>query len=291
MTTLVKTFSGRIDDEVPLRLTLVLLLLRPPVAGALRGLTWSLAGAAIAYPPLARSRLFWLCLCAAVVARLAMEWPLSDNHIYLLAYWCLGVGLAMGTAHPFATLRRTSRWLVGTAFACAVAWKVLLAPDFLDARFFRVTLLTDERFEGLVRSVGGLSANQLDENRLALAPLPAGMELADGPMLVEPPRLRALSRMLTWGGVGLELLLAVAFLSSRPRWLIACRHALLILFSVVTYAVAPVAGFGWLLVSMGFAHTGDDETRARLAYLAAFLVIMLYAEAHVVRALLGLWPA
>jgi hypothetical protein len=291
MSCLLRTIGNRIDEDAPLRLTLVLLLLRPPAGGILRAATWLLAGTAVAYPPAVRSRVLWLSLGAAVVTRLAIEWPFSDNHIYLLAYWCLGIGLSLGTADPFRTLRHMSRWLIGTAFACAVAWKVLLAPDFLDARFFRVTLLTDERFASFAQTVGGLSAAQLDENRLALAPLPAGTELIDGPVLVEPPRLRALSRGLTWGGVCLEMLIAAAFLSAHPRRLIACRHLLLILFSVVTYAIAPVAGFGWLLVSMGLAHTKTTETRARLAYFAAFLIVMLYAEARVVQTMLALWQA
>jgi hypothetical protein len=289
MRRLLESIGDRIDDDAPLRLTLVLLLLRPPAGGVVRSVTWLLAGAAIAYQPLLRSRVLWLLLGTAVVARLVLDWPLSDNHIYLLAYWCLGIGLSLGTADPFRTLQHTSRWLIGTAFACAVVWKLLLAPDFLDARFFRVTLLTDERFATLARTVGGLSAAQLDESRQALAPLPAGLELTDGPILVEPPRLRALSRGLTWGGVGLEALLAIAFLSSRPRRLIARRHMLLILFSVVTYAIAPVAGFGWLLVIMGLAQTRSSETQVRLAYFAAFLVVMLYSEAQVVQMMLELW--
>ncbi len=33
-------------------------------------------------------------------------------------------------------------------FLCAIVWKGVLAPDYLDARFFRVTLVTDERFAG-----------------------------------------------------------------------------------------------------------------------------------------------
>ena len=60
----------------------------------------------------------------------------------------------------------------------------------------------------------------------------------------------------------------------------------LIAFCVVTYAVAPVGGFGWLLLAMGLAHTAAEEARTRVAYLSAFLLVVLYAEAHVVRAAL-----
>jgi hypothetical protein len=57
-------------------------------------------------------------------------------------------------------------WL---AFALAVLWKAVLSPDFLDGRFFRVTLLTDPRFGEVAMLAGGLTQDQLDQNRQSLA--------------------------------------------------------------------------------------------------------------------------
>jgi hypothetical protein len=34
-----------------------------------------------------------------------------------------------------ASLTTISRQLIGFAFACAVVWKLLLSPDFIDGRF------------------------------------------------------------------------------------------------------------------------------------------------------------
>jgi len=283
---LLQTIAGRIDDDVPLRLTLVLLLLRPPSHDGLRVVTWILAVVALVYVPLLRSPVVWLLLAVTVASRVGLEWPLPDNHLYLLAYWCLAIGLALATADPAHTLRRTSRWLIGATFACAVAWKALFAPDFLDARFFRVTLLTDDRFTALTRAVGGLSAAQLDDDGQALSPLPAGTEVVDGPVLDEPGSLRALARGLTWSGIVLEALIALTFLASGTRWLPGVRHAVLIAFCIVTYAIAPVGGFGWLLVTMALAHAAADEWQPRVAYLLVFFLVVAYAEGHVVRALL-----
>ena len=92
-----------------------------------------------------------------VAARIVVVWPLSDNHIYLLAYWCLAIGLALSGPAPAATLATSSRWLLGAAFAMAVLWKAVLSPDYVDGRFFRVTLLTDERFADASLVFGGLS--------------------------------------------------------------------------------------------------------------------------------------
>ena len=282
-----RAIVDRLTDEVtPLRLTLLILLLRPPGEGAVRGLTWLVASLALVIPPLARSAAVWLALAVLVLARLVIDWPLSDNHIYLLGYWCLGIGLCLLVSPPFAALAEMSRWLVGTAFLCAIVWKGLLAPDFLDARFFRVTLVTDERFADLSRAIGGLSDEQLATNRAALVALPQGAEVIDGPVLFEPVALRRLGLALTWGGFLLEALVAAAFLSRRPPTLHAARHGLLIAFAVLTYAAAPVAGFGWLLVAMGLTQCSTEQHTVRVAYLVAFALVLVYAETPLIRMVL-----
>ena len=216
--------------------------------------------------------------CRGVGARLAADWPLSDNHIYLLAYWCLGVGLCLRVGDGVDAVARMSRWLVGSVFLCAILWKGLLAPDFTDARFFRVTLIIDDRFAVLARSVGGLSEAQLAANRRALIGLPAGAEIIDGPVLVEPPALRRLGLALTWGGLLLEAGLAWTFLSAWPSTLHRRRHLLLMVFAVVTYAAAPVAGFGWLLAAMGCAQCAPDRVGVRAGYVLVFAVVLVYSR-------------
>lgn len=273
------------DQSMALRLTLLILLLRPPSDEVVRGLTWLVAGAAVAVPGLVRASWIWLTLALLVLARLVQDWPLSDNHIYLLGYWCLGLGLCL-LSESFEAMREMSRWLVGAVFLCAVLWKGVLTPDFLDARFFRLTLVTDERFADLSRAVGGLSHAQLQDNRKSLAALPEGVELIDGPVLFEPPPLRRLGLALTWGGFLLEALLAIAFLSAWPALLHRARHVLLVAFTVFTYAAAPVAGFGWLLAAMGLAQCQPAQHRLRLVYLGAFALVLVYSETPLIRLLL-----
>ena len=287
-----RTIADRlIDEATPLRLTLLVLLLRPSSAGAVRGLTWLVAGLAIVVPALVRAPLVWIALAALVGARLLLDWPLSDNHIYLLAYWCLGVGLCLMVDAPFTAMGDMSRRLVGSAFLCAIVWKGILAPDFLDARFFRVALVTDERFADLAQTVGGLTREDLETNREALVALPQGAALLDGPVLVEPPALRRLGLLLTWGGFVLEALVAIAFLSPRPAALHAQRHVLLIAFAALTYAAAPVAGFGWLLTAMGLAQCDQRHSMLRVAYVAAFALVLVYSETPLIsRALTALRP-
>ena len=275
------------DQTTALRLTLLVLVLRPPAAGALRGLTWLVAGVALVVPAVARAAVVWFVLAALVAARLVVDWPLADNHIYLLGYWCLGIGLCLGVTDGFQAIGSMSRWLLGTAFLCAIVWKGILAPEFLDARFFRMTLLTDDRFADVSNAIGGVSEQQLQINRAALVALPPGADVIDGPILQEPRALRRLGIVLTWCGFILEASLALAFLSPWPAALHRGRHVLLLIFAVTTYAIAPVAGFGWLLMAMGLAQSDVRQDWLRLAYVGVFMLVLVYAETPLIPMLLG----
>ena len=93
----------------------------------------------------------------------------------------------------------SARLLIGTAFLMAVIWKGVLSPDYLDGRFFRVTWLTDERFEDAVQLLGQLSPPQLEHNRVALQPSPREPSLLHQPTLDEPLAFRSLVLASTWG--------------------------------------------------------------------------------------------
>jgi hypothetical protein len=268
--------EGPASFGLALRATAVLLVLRaqgpPPVRVALIGI----GVVALLLPAALTAPALWWAAAGLLAVRIASDWPLADNHIYLFAYWCLAVGLALGAVQPAVTLRQAGRWLLGAAFALAVVWKLALSPDFADGRFFRVTLLVDDRFEDLVRLVAGMPYAEIDRHRAALTPLGGGAVLAPDDTLVEPPALRRLALALTWGGVIAETALAVAFLAPLPerrRWL---RHVLLLGFCVVTYPVAPVAGFGWLLLAVGLAQ--DTTGRWCGAYVAAWLIVLAGTE-------------
>ena len=95
---------------------------------------------------------------------------------------------------------------------------------------------------------------------------------------------------MTWWTVLLEGAVAVAFLWLLERGVSRWRDALLLLFCVTTYAIAPVEGFGWLLISMGVAQGESKQRKMRWAYLTAFALILIYREAPWAQ-LLAEWQA
>jgi hypothetical protein len=268
-----------------LRLTLLSVLILPVGSWAVRTPTLVLAALGLLERRVLLAPATWLLLAMLTGLRLVLDWPLPDNHAYLLAYWCLAVFLALVSSTPEGVLAGAARWLVGLAFLFSVLWKVLLAPEYLDGRFFRVTLMTDNRFAEAAMLFGGLTEEDLRRTREALRPLPAGAALLDPPVLVEPPAFRGLAAAATWWLVGIESLVAVAFLGWRRGWF---RHFALIGFCVLTYAMAPVAGFGWLLLALGLAQCDPNERGLRAAYVTSFFLVLAYAGVPWTRLLLSL---
>ena len=264
--------------DAVLTLTAIILLLRPFDVWWLTPFILAAACLSVLRRSVRRAPLTWIVVAVLVAARIAVVWPLSDNHIYLLVYWCLALGLALSGPRSVTTLATSSRWLLGAAFAMAVLWKAVLSPDYVDGRFFRVTLLTDERFADAALLFGGLSAEQMRENRKFLEPLPEGAALLTPPAFVEPPRLRVFAGVATWGGLALETVIAVLCLMPSTGRILAARHAALLVFCATTYALAPVAGFGWLIAVMGLAQCQTNQRRVRGAYVAVFLLILLFTE-------------
>jgi hypothetical protein len=269
--------SGSTPLDLGLRLTAVALLLRPMGPWFVAPVILAAAVLMLIAPAVLRSARAWGLVAALVAVRIADDWPLADNHIYLLAYWALAIALALRSADAPGALAFSSRWLIGLAFAFAVLWKLVLAPDFLDGRFFRVTLLTDPRFGDVAQLIGGLSPAELAANRDALVVQPEGAELLNPPTVHEPPRLRALAAASTWGILLLEALVAILMIVPSPR-VIPLRHGALLLFCGVTYLFAPVAGFGWLLLAMGLGQLEGRHQFLRRAYVAGFLVVIFYGE-------------
>jgi hypothetical protein len=76
----------------------------------------------------------------------------------------------------------------------------------------------------------------------------------------------------------LEGAVAVAFLWPGDRGLTKLRNILLLTFCATTYTVAPVEGFGWLLVAMGVVQCEPKRRLLLLCYLVAFGLILFYRE-------------
>ncbi len=263
--------------DLVLRLTLLDLVLRPVGDWTLRFPILGLAAAGLLLPAFLRRWELWAALALLTGIRVALDWPLPDNHAYLLCYWCLAIALSRFARDDARVLAINGRWLIALVFGFATLWK-LISPDFADATFFRATLLLDPRFEGFTRLVGGLSIEQIDAARAALERHADGGSLAPVAATLPSARFEFVARATTLWTVAIEAAVTIAFCWPKDRGPSRFRDALLIAFCVTTYAVATVEGFGWLLVAMGLAQCAAERVRTRVAYLAAYALILFYRE-------------
>ena len=272
------TGVGPLAVDLALRLTLLDLLLRPVGNWMLRPLILGLAAIALLRSRWLGQPLLWLALAGLTGARALLDWPLADNHAYLLAYWCLAVSLALMARDADRALAFNGRLLIGLVFLFACIWKFALSGEYLDGTFFQVTLLTDPRFEGFTQIAGGLDARTYDalsefagQHRDAAAPVVgSGVDV--------PLRFEAVALAATGWNVFINAALAVAFLWPVGRGPSRLRHVLLLIYCTITYAVATVDGFGWLLLAMGAAQCTVEQRRTRIAYVVVFTLIILYRE-------------
>ena len=260
--------------DLALRLTLLTLLLRHIGTGVVRPLILGLAVLGLLLPSWLRRPELWIALTVLTGLRVVLDWSLADNHAYLLCYWCFAVSLALVSHDVTRCLSLNGRLLIGWAFVFAVVWKLLLSPDYLDGRFFRVMMLTDARFADFTQLVGGLSSDLLADLRAFVQGQP--LEAIMPPQ--EPARFLWLAQVATVWTVMIEGAVALAFLWPVDRGLSPFRDAALLCFCITTYAIATVEGFGWLLLSMGIAQCEPQRNWTKLCYLATFGVILVYRE-------------
>jgi hypothetical protein len=108
-------------------------------------------------------------------------------------------------------------------------------------------------------------------------------------VLHAPARFQALVIVATWGTLAIEGLAAGLWLAPVSSWwLLVARHVVVLSFCLTTYAFAPVAGFGWLLIVLGLSHCAAAERWFRPLYVAMFAVVLLYAEVPWAALLLGM---
>jgi hypothetical protein len=270
--------------DLALRLTLLDLLLRPVGGWTVRPFTLALAAAGLLVPGLLRSPFIWFSLAYFTGARVLLDWPLPDNHAYLLFYWCLAVSVALISCDTERCLSFNGRLMIGLAFAFSVIWKLFLSGDFMDSVFFRIAMLTDNRFEWFTHLAGGLPAAEFENlNQFVSQHVDGQIPLSGSEIPVQPARFIFVSQILTYWTVFIESAVAIFFLMPREAVIPRFRDLFLVVFCVTTYSVATVDGFGWLLIAMGVSQCGDGRKAVRFLYIAAFLLIIFYGYAAKMR--------
>jgi len=271
--------SPEVRWNICLALSLVLILINGPDAWFMRGPSLGLAILTLVTVRLRNSAVAWLALAIIVGSGVVYNWSSSDNHKWLIAYWLIAVACACWAKEDRREiLHANGRWLLVAVMGLAAFYKVA-TPTYISGNFFEFTLLTDSRFQGFTTLLTDLNSWHLEENRRIMTELLLGPEWDLVPRgLHRTESVRWLAWFLTWWTVLIEGGIALVFaLPETPRWG-RIRHYLLLTFAVSTYLVAPVEGFGCMLMLLGMAQCMEKDRYLFLAYVVGFALIQVVGQ-------------
>lgn len=263
---------GRDGVDLSLRLTLLTVLLYAGSHWYMKYPLTVMCAAAIVNGRLLRKRWFWVTVSLVLVAGNARNWYTIDNHKYLMTYWTIAIAASLNVAGERDLLRRSAALLLGLTFLLAVIHK-LVSDDYVNGAFFHYTLLTDGRFRVISAFLGIGEEAWRQNHRLVRELMDPLVAAPQSVRLQTNAAVRSVALGLSWWGLGIEAVVGAAYLV-RNRWFKCSRDWLLWVFVVTTYAVAPVVGFGWLLLAMGVAAC--ERSGLRIVHACVFLVLALY---------------
>jgi hypothetical protein len=251
--------------------TLLLLLLYAGTVWYTRIPIRAMALAALFLPRLRHNILFWCVVFGTLLHGAIVNWHATDNHQFLIAYWCLAVAVSLVVADRDGTLRLNARLLIGLSFSFAVAWK-LISPDFTSTSFFSFTLL-EPRFAHVAQTVGAISPHEWKANRHAMAELLRYDSDLNTVALHSTPRIQELAALMTIWALLTEILVAVSFLAPERSAIGRWRDLFLLIFMLSLYWIAPVIGFAWILAVMGAVQFSTSLLYGRALYVMCLIVL------------------
>jgi len=262
-------------------LTLLMLLLHGPNDWYVKTPLILLSIAGIIVRSVRSSPAFWFAIAMFILAHDIVNWEDVDNHKWLMGWWCIALGMAALAPREFQlkVIKINARLLLGLCFAFATAWK-LLSADYMDSTFFKFELLSDSRFRDAAHYVGGIEIDDMKENRNSRDEFKRSYrkdaETLVSVTLSSGPRIDLMATAMTWWTVLIEGLIALVFLWPGDRLIAIIRATVVLVFAATTYLLAPVLGFGWMVIVLGFAQCPEQHKKLRASFLAVLGLFYLY---------------
>lgn len=262
-------YLRRNPRNVACRVTLLTFVVYGPGSWSMELPLVMLAAIGLAIPAVGHNRGFWLATAVILAVGILPRLYVIDNHKVLMVYWALALAIC---SHSKWEIRQCARWLIGLVFGFASFWK-WVTPDFFGSGFLHYTIIRDPRFATFANWTCGVPPESLAHNRGVVQALYSGLESMV--YLRDTPSTPIVAALATFATLAIETSIAVGFLLPR-RFTEAWRDWVLMAFVVMTYPVAPVMGFAWLLLIMGMVQCGSRPPWRRAAYLCLLVATQLF---------------
>lgn len=231
-------------------------------------------------PGLLKKDYFWFGISCLALSALYLDFSASDNHKFLLFYWCLALFFAFQfTKADEQTdfMVASARYLMFFTMVGAVIQKTI-SPDYLDGSFFEFTLLTDTRFRDFSAWITNLDHGALMENRALKNEIRNQylLEPLASAQLARTANFQLFAHAITWLNYLDQVVIGALALFRLPLPLEILKHLALMVFIIIVYAIAPVIGFGWLIIIWGYCMVPDELKYLRTGYIGCFVLLALY---------------
>ena len=263
---------GQDHVDLVLRLTLLLLLVFSSQAWSVYMFTVGFCVLAMIHLPLLRNAAFWMLLGAFQLGHvLVFELPTANNSAYVIAYWCLAVGVSLLFPDVRKALALEARLLVGLIFLFAAVWKAA-TPEYMEGGTFYFMLLADERFSEELLPFESV----YDPLMRSHADMLERMSRLEPVITVERvPAVYWIAQAMTWWTICIEGVIAVLFLWPDGPRIMRMRNLVFLLFIVTTYPPTKLTVFAWMMTIFGLAQCPPEYKKTRFCYLAVFVGVFL----------------
>jgi hypothetical protein len=224
---------------------------------------------------------FWFVIASFILSHDIVTWPGVDNHKWLMGWWTGAMWMVhlAPQASQLAVMKVNARLMLGLVFTLATLWKIW-TPQYMEGSFFEYELLADKRFKEAAIWVGGATDEGLDKNRDMKNDLLTSYRKDAEPLefvgFESGEYVDLLAVGMTWWTIAIEGALGVLALWPGNGMIAIARTLVALAFTASTYLLAPVMGFGWMVIILGFGQCPERYKKLRVSFLFVLAIIYVY---------------
>jgi len=238
-------------------------------------ITQIVAVAGLFAPALLKNRWYFVGLSALlwISFLIGAIWAF-DNHVWLQNYWFFALALTRFAVNRERALALSARLLIGSAFLFAVVWKIT-SSEFRTGAFFNFASVTEIRMTRLFEWLHFIPQGAYRSNQNSLAGWATSLQEPLGFTLNTDSTLQWFWPVLAFFTIFVEATIAITFLAPLSHRFSRVRDVSLLGFALATYLLLPVAGFGAMLMCIGFASSDLPVNRRMRWYGGVFVFILI----------------
>jgi len=233
---------------------------------------------ALLFPRIVYSPYSWFLLFGMQSIDVYLDYGAKANHGWVMWYWSMAITCSffVNSDTRKVVLHSNARWLLIIVMMVAVFWKAI-SPVYMSGDFFHRNLVSNPLMTQFTALVTDLDREQVDLNSkqriVMMSQVQPSAYNIYGFATTEFTKFLAL--ITTWWVLLIELVVGFLLLLYNKR-ADMYAHLFHLWFILVAYAAAPIVGFGWILLVLGYSLLEGDQKRLKLSYYFVGVCMCVY---------------